>query len=77
MGGAVICTWWGVWVVSWEGHRSLEIAAVVKRVLVQYDQCDIPPEDIFVVKLEDMVVSLDPCRSLDLIFDRVAKSLVR
>lgn len=40
-----------VGVVLRESHSTLEVSAVISRVLVEHDQGDIPLEDVLIVKL--------------------------
>lgn len=52
----MVRTWWAVWVVLGKGQLGLEVAAVVKRVRVQHDECDTPLEDILVDELEPVLI---------------------
>lgn len=49
--GAILHTWWRVWIIFRECHHALEIAPVVKRVWVQDHEGDVPTKDIFFKEL--------------------------
>lgn len=49
MGGGGGGTWRGVGVVPREGHGSLQVAAVVVRILIQHEEGDIPFENVIFV----------------------------
>jgi hypothetical protein len=43
-----------VGVVLGEGHRGLEVTAIVQRLWIDNHQGDVPPEDVVVVELDTM-----------------------
>jgi hypothetical protein len=51
----LILTWRLVWVIFGEGHLGLEIAAIIERVRVEDDECEIPVVYVFFIKLYPLV----------------------
>lgn len=49
--GGVVLTWGAERVVFGEVHLGLEVAAIVDRIGVEHDKCDIPLEDVLIGEL--------------------------
>ena len=55
----VVRTWRCVGVVLRKGHSSLEIAAVVDRILVEHNQGNVPLKDVVLVQLSQWLLISD------------------